>query len=168
MRLKIAWTARFEGLWLAARSPAGGQSLGVYHRVWYWGQYVLTFPLRSWMMGQRVPSVSVQKMTEQKWLTHHPEWPALADHTWAGGWTRSSPEIPSHLSDSVCPLLFKSTESVYFPWAGTVAAYQLDKANVYHNFSVEILCVSRNSIDYTFKLSWFHMSGAPLQDILWG
>lgn len=40
---KTARAAGLKGFWSVEQSPAGGQSLVIYTRVWYWGWYQLVF-----------------------------------------------------------------------------------------------------------------------------
>ena len=77
-RWKMAWTARFEGLWFAAQSPAGCQRAGFGTKA----NTFLTFSLRRWVMGQRVPSVNAEHnktgMADvSSWMTCF-SWPCLS------------------------------------------------------------------------------------------
>ena len=73
-------TARWDGNWLNGRaqrvviigqSPVGGQQLVVYPRGQCWVQSCLSFSLMVWVMGQSVPSASLQMIPDwEEWVTH--------------------------------------------------------------------------------------------------
>lgn len=64
--LKSNWTVSFTRLWLAAWSPAEGQSLAMYLRFLYLGQYWLPMSRRSRWWGNRLQIIQ----NYEKWSKH--------------------------------------------------------------------------------------------------
>lgn len=120
-RLKVAWTARFEGLWLVARSPAGGQSLGVYHRVWYWGHILfkdLSVGAES-TFSKCVEDNKTGMVDTSSWATFS-SWPYLSRGVGLDDLERS---LPTSMILWFCPsvAVHSTLQTGCFACAGTVA-----------------------------------------------